>query len=221
MSVQAQVYGQNTGLTYVTQGQSVPFRADNFGDQGVNQVLGRYTSLALNGNLYVMSQNSTQAGIAGVVAPPTTTSGFILYNAAAASTKTVLMPLWVGVTAKSGTIGSGLTIECGLTSGALATPLTANGSNVIIKNMLDGVTADSTTFADINKTVVQASYVNFSSGGAAVGIGSGLSVDVGGMFVIKPTFAFDVSVLGPTGTSPVYFVSIVYAKLSMDMGSAA
>ena len=67
MSVQAQVYGQNTGLTYVTQGQSVPFRADNFGDQGVNQVLGRYTSLALNGNLYVMSQNSTQAGIAGVV----------------------------------------------------------------------------------------------------------------------------------------------------------
>lgn len=201
-------------------GGNIALRTDVFGNQGVNEVMGRYSQLAIDGALYVATDLAAAAGIAGVVAPPTTTSGKVLYNAAAAASKTVLFPLWIGVAAKSGTIGSGLTVQVGLAQGVLATPLTANGTSMTCRSLLDGLTVDSTSFSDINKTIVQASYVNFSAGGAAVGIGSGLSIDVGGLFVVRPQNVLDVSVLGPTGTSPVYFVSIVYAKLQVDLASA-
>ena len=209
-------------LVFTPQGsaQNVSARSDNFGNSGVNQVFGRWTELARNGNLYLATSATTSdAGIAGVVALPSTTSGRVLYNAAAAGSGIVVIPLRVSVAIKSGTQGSGLAILAGLAGGALATPLTANGSAMTCKSTIDGVTADSTTFTDINKTVVQPIYELLSGGGAAVGLGSGFSYDFDGSVMIQPTKVFDVSVLAPTGTSPVFFVSILYAKIKLDMGT--
>lgn len=217
----ADVFGINQ-MTYTPQGnqQASAAQADNYGNLRVDQVFGRYAELNRNGYLYVAtSLNTSDAGIAGVVALPTTTSGRILYNAAPAASGIQLMPLMVGVAIKSGTQGSGLDVLCGIAAGALATPLTASGSNMVCKSLLDGVTNDASSFTDINKTQVQPTYVHFSNGGAAVGIGSGAYFDVGGIFFVKPTFAFDVSVLAPTGTSPVFFVSVVYAKVKVDVVS--
>lgn len=210
------------GLVYTPQGSgtNVNARSDNFGNTGVNEVFGRYTELCRNGNLYLASSlNTSDAGIAGVVALPTTTSGRLVYNAAPAGSNIYVIPLIVGVAIKSGTQGSGLSVIAGIPAGNLATPLTASGSNMVCKNMLDGVTNDPTTFTDINKTVVQTTYMHLSNGGAAVGIGSGFTFDVGGMWIIQPQKSFEVSVLAPTGTSPVFFVSVVYAKIKFDAGT--
>lgn len=217
----ADVFSVNQ-MTYTGQGatQNTNAQADNYGNLRVDQVFGRYAELNRNGYLYVAtSLNTSDAGIAGVVALPTTTSGRVLFNGASAASGIYLMPLMIGVAIKSGTQGSGLDVIAGIPAGALATPLTASGSNMVCKSLLDGVTNDATSFTDINKTQVQPTYVHFSNGGAAVGIGSGAYFDVGGIFMIKPGFAFDVSVLAPTGTSPVFFVSVVYAKVKVDVVS--
>lgn len=220
----ADVFNANS-LIYTPQGatQNVSARSDNFGDLGVNKVFGDYSELNRNGNLYIATSATTSdAGIAGVVALPTTTSGRVLYNAAAAASGIVLEVLEIGVSLKSGTGGVGLTILAGLAGGVLATPLTANGSAMTCMSMLDGVTKDSTTFTDINKTVVQPVYHMLAPTfptTATFGVGGGATASVKGMFYIRPQNVLDVSVLGPTGSSPVFFVSIVYAKIKRDLGT--
>lgn len=211
------------GLVYQPQGgsQNVSARSDNFGNLGVNEVFGKYTELARNGNLYIATMLNGATPPVSTAGLPTTTGGADLYNAATAGSGIVVIPLWVGVSAKTVPTSTDITIACGVTQGALATPLTANGTNLVTRNTLDSLTSDSTTFYDINKVIVQPTYMLFSNAGALGSkAGYGFSVELGGYNIVKPTFAFDVSVIGDVTGAPTFWTTILYAKIKMDVGTA-
>lgn len=184
----------------------------NLGSTRVGQTEPDYFEMARRGWLFGV-HHTVATAIAPVQVISTTTAPFVLNNVDTSGN--VIVPLLVGVMLGSGTAGLGLTLCAGVTNGAVTTQLSADGTGVVHKCLRDQGNTP-TAFADFAKTIPAGSVFNNIGGmqnAAAAVVGSGFTVDLRGMYVIKPTYGFCLSILSGAGTSPLFTLSVIYARI--------
>ena len=188
-----------------------------FGQVGVDLYLPPYARLAYTGKLFAFDTSAGTAK-APVVAAPTTSPEWALYNA---SKSHCLVVLEVACTMKSGTQGLGLAIMGAAAIGA-QTAVTSDYT-AAIKSCLDGSARKPDAYVTNNPTLVGGTpswHVYAADNGniiAQANIGSGLVANIDGKLVARPNggmVAFEV--FGPTGTNALYVFSAVVAMIEAD-----
>jgi hypothetical protein len=192
---------------------------DEFGDFVTSQLLPPYARLAAAGMLFAADASAGTAK-APVVAPPTTSPEWALYNASPTHT---LVLLGVAANIKSGTQGLGLSL---LVCSAVG-PQTAVSADytAAVKSCLDGSNRKPDVYITNNPTLIgaQPSWVTVAADGgnivAQVNIASGLvAADLGGRFIAKPNGGMvAMEVVGATGTSALYWPTFVFAMLPLSL----
>ena len=191
---------------------------DEFGAVSVSHVLPKYARLAAAGRLFAVDMHAGTAK-APVVAVPTTSPEWGLYNASQSETLVVLK---AACTLKSGTAGLGLA----LVGAAALGPQTAVSSDYsgAIKTCLDGSTRKPEFYLTNNPTlsggtpawaVLETTKVNTV---ATDSVGDGLVADLDGAIIARPNggmAAFEV--VGEVGTTALFSVSFIVAMLDLDL----
>ena len=195
-------------------------QATRLGAQRISQLEQAGFELGRVGRSFVFSTSAVAGGQVPVTDVPTTTAGWVVNNANAAGSGKLLHIKRVGLFYASGTAGAdGAALVGGVTSVALATQLTANGSN-----HKSGCTRGYGTvnhYIDVGKTVALACWGLLTPStpiGAATVTGLAQMFDVSGLgLVVPPQFAFALSVLGDTGSSAKYGVTIYADEIDGDL----
>lgn len=197
---------------------SQPAGADPFGNVLVSQWLPPYAELAAAGKLFA-ADTSAGTAKAPVVAPPTTSPEWGMYNASATES---LVVLEVGFSIKSGTQGLGLAI---LGASALGPQTVVSADyTAAIKSCLDGTRRQPDAYITNNPTLIGGTpswLVLANDPGnvvAQVNIGSGLVAKVDGKLIARPNggmVAFEL--FGAVGTTALFTISVLFAMLDLDL----
>ena len=159
-------------------------------------------------------------GIAPVVDYPTTTGPIVLYNSNPGGGKNYHIKRVSGAYA-SGTEGAaGFGLFGGVTPLPLATPLVANGATNFRTQATRGYGVCS-GYIDVAKTIA-AGTAWMHLGGivtlAATVTGAGYTVDVSGLgLIVPPTYAFTWGVLGDTGSTAKFVLSVAWDEIDGDL----
>ena len=91
-------------------------------------------------------------------------------------------------------------------------------ANSLSKAMLPGSPApegyltDAVTLADTPVWNTLGSY----EGNSGL-LGAAIVADVGGMFIVPPKFALGIDIVGSAGTTPLFFVNVIWAELELQL----
>lgn len=214
MSLFKAIYRQMTRLSGA--GEVQP-GTDEFGNLAVSDFLPKYARLVAAGKVFAVDMHAGTAK-APVVAAPTTSPEWMLYNTSATDS---LVLLHAACTLKSGTAGLGLALMAASAKGA-QTAVTSNYSGTII-NCLDGSSRTPDAFLTNNPTliggtpawsVIAATAVNTV---ATDSVGDGFSVWTDGLFQARPGGGgICLEVVGETGTTALYTISMIFAQINLD-----
>lgn len=207
---------QERGIRRLESHEVSRLSADEFGGLPTSMLLPPYARLAAQGKLFAIDMHAGTAK-APVVAAPTTSPEWGLYNASANESMVVIQ---ASCTLKSGTLGLGLALMGAVAKGA-QTAVAADYSGTI-KNCLDGSQKVPDVWLTNNPTLIggtPAWHVLDATRGDEVAndsVGSGLVAKVDGMLIAKPgghMVAFEL--VGETGTTALFTVSFIVAMLRM------
>lgn len=200
-----------TGIAFSTKGGQAQPTQGEYGDVHVSQFLPPLARLALEGKIYTIDTSGGTA-IAPVVAMPTTSPQWGLYNASPDETLVVLK---VAVSLQGGTAGLGLSIVGAAAIGA-QTVVAADYAGTV-KSRSNGSAVGPDVFLKDNPTLVGGtpawfSYAQTQVNSIAVnGVGSGLKADIDGALVAGPggqMVAFEI--VGETGTTALFdFMAVI------------
>ena len=187
-----------------------------FGDLQVSQFLPPLAMLANEGRLFVLEAGAGTAK-APVVAPPTTSPEWALYNFSAVDS---LVLIKASVTLKSGTAGLGLAM-LGAAAIGPQTAVTSDYSGTI-KSAPDGSGKQPQAYLTNNPTLIGGTPPWMALEGTKVNtvatdsVGDTLTFDAKGMFIARPGGGMvAIEVLGETGTSALYYPSFLVAMLQL------
>ncbi len=210
--MQTKIRGTRTGGS----NEEVDIKASRDGDLRVAQYLPPYAMLVAAGKVFAYDMTAG-TGQAPVTAMPTTSPEWMLYNANAGGGAHLVL-LQVGVASVSGTMGLGLAVVCTTGIGA-QTAQTAKYSGSIV-SCLDGTSKTPNAFLANNVSIVgtQPSWVVFAAKdqAAVVGVGTGAVARVDGLIIAPPKGAIYVELISPTGTSPVFDITLIFAQVQLD-----
>lgn len=202
-------------ITRLTGEQSLGL--DEYGGLLVSQLLPKYAKLAASGKLFAVDTHAGTAK-APVVAAPTTSPEWALYNA---SDRETLVVLQLACTLKSGTAGLGLALMGAVALGP-QTVLSADYTGAI-KTALDGSQKKPDAYITNNPTliggtpawsVLDATKVNTV---ATDSVGDGLIAKVDGFLIAPPGGGMVAwEVVGEVGTTALFSVSAIFAMLDLD-----
>lgn len=160
-------------------------------------------------------------GVVPVVDLPTTTGPCVVYNAEPSGGKLFHVKR-IGAFLASGTMGAfGMGIFAGVTPVPLATALVANGATNFRTQATRGYGSVS-IYIDVAKTIGAGTCWQIIGGctnaNASAVTGPALSFDVASFgFVVAPTYALTVGVLGDTGTTAKYGFCIAGDMIEGDL----
>lgn len=209
------IRGASTSFGKVTENITHDVRTSQHRSLFVTEMEPRYMELARAKRLYAANTGAGTAK-APVTALPTTTSTWGLYNPTNSSRK--LVPLKAYCYSVSGTLGLGMAILLGSTTSVVATPPSAYASSV--SNALSPK-AQTTSAVFANAVTVVAPTWNVHEARSqlsAIEVGSGLSTDCEGLYIIEPGHMMCGAVLAPTGTSALFGFGFIWAELDLDVG---
>ena len=162
---------------------------------------------------------NTGAGTAKapVAAMPTTAAAWALYNGYSGK---YLVVTRVYNWSVSGTLGLGMSLIAGLSTASQASAPTAFSSSIHAalqpgSPSTQAVFAGAVTLAGAPVWAVEGSRDQVS----AVAVGSGITADVQGKYIIPPAYALGLSVLAPTGTSALFGCGFEYYVADLSIGS--
>lgn len=206
-----------TEPAYSAPGGSTSVSMNYFGALKVDSVLGRYSTLAAKGVLYVASAGVVANAVACVADVATTAAQWALYNGNATGQGGYHLHI-LGVSAwqASGTPAVNASIMVGLSGAAQAAALTAHTGSVVKGCTGSTSRASSAVLAASATLTSAAAWMNLGGNNqsATAGVGSAFPfIDLGGAFVVPPTWVFGVNILSGVGTSAKYGVSILYAEI--------
>ena len=190
---------------------------DEFGNLSISQGLPKWARLAASGQLFTIDMSAGTA-IAPVTAAPVASPQWGLYNA---DPRLCLVPVKVSISLTSGTAGLGLAVMGAAALGP-QTVVSADYASTT-KTCNDGSKRAPNIYLDSNPTLMGGTpaWITLEntklSDLATVSIGAGLSYDIDGLFIARPTggmVAFEV--VGPTGTTALFDIQIVVAMLELD-----
>lgn len=187
------------------------------GGAQIDTLLPQYAEICRTGRVYGAVQ-AVAGAVANSTTIPTTTARFVINNISTSTAPKNVVPLLCGAFLGSGTAGIGCTLMAGTTGGALATQLTADGSNITRFQGVGSGQNTSCCWCDVSKTVV-ANWVPLASRdtSAAAVVGTGIEADCRGMFIVPSTYAFMLHVVAATGTSPLYCFWCIWAELPITV----
>jgi hypothetical protein len=183
----------------------------------VSNVDPAYASLAINGSTYALSAGVVANAKVPITDFGTTTAAWALYNGSATGAGGyAVIPLFISLHLASGTAAVGATLLAGMSTAAQSSAVTSN-TGIVGPKSLSGSSAR-TSLATLGGAVTLAgapAWVPIAAvqNPAATTPGSGVVVDVQGMFVIPPSFALGITVLSGTGTTAKWAVSVIYAEI--------
>ena len=190
---------------------------DEYGNSVVSMGLPPYARLAAAGKLFVYDMHAGTAK-APVVAMPTTSPEWGLYNASPTDTCVVLQ---IGCSLKSGTAGLGLALVCAAAKGPQTVVSSAYTSSIV--SCCDGSQRTPDAFLTNNPTLIggtpawhvwDATEVNTV---ATDSVGDGLVADIQGALVARPNGGMVAwEVVGETGTTALFSVSVLFAMLDLE-----
>ena len=191
---------------------------DELGNLLVSKGLPDYARLCAGGRLFAINMHAGTA-IAPVVAPPTTSPEWLLYNASPTDT---LILLQAACFLKSGTAGLGLSMMAAAALGP-QTVVEADYTGTI-KTCLDGSKKIPDVYLANNQTLVggtpawavlDATKVNSV---ATDSVGDGLVSRVDGLFCARPNGGgIALALVGETGTTALFTVSMIFAMLPLEL----
>lgn len=194
-------------------------RRTQFNSQAVAQVEPAYYELARGGKLFVGGTSVIGNGIAGVTAIPTTTAALALYNSDSTNRKNLVL-LKATFFAVSGTIGNGAALMACVSSTTISSPATSNDTGTASQSAR-GSGENPVAILDLAQTIPSGSaWITIASHTTASSaqVGGGVNmVDLAGALVARPNYSIGFSVLSPTGTSPVFGVSLIWAEFNADL----
>ncbi len=198
--------------------EEVDVKVTQHGALHVAEYLPPYAVLCAAGKIFAWDTTAGTAAIP-VVAAPTTSPQWAIYNANEGSTKClVIIQAWCSL--ESGTAGLGCALMGGVAIGT-QTVVTASAATCII-SCLDGTSKMPKAYVASNPTliggtpswVVLAAYDQLASNG----VGEGLAVRVDGLFIVPPKSAFCLEVVAETGSTAKYDVGGIFAEIDLDLG---
>lgn len=180
-----------------------------------DQLLPNCTELARIGKVYGIVHTVATA-VPPLQVVPTTTAAFVVNNTDVASGRNMVM-LQCGAFLGSGTAGIGTTVMVGVTGAPLATQLTADGTG-FTKLFGTGFNQGSVAFGDVSKGVI-AGWVPIASVDNQAGAvpGTGISADLRGMFIVRPTYAFMMHAVAGAGTTAKFCFYAIWLELPITV----
>ena len=176
----------------------------------------KYLEFARMRRLYGANTGAGTA-TAPVQALPTTTASWALYNPAT-NTK-VLVPLRAYCWSVSGTAGLGMAMLIGnLTTEVATASIPTSYTNSVSKALMPNSAATNAIFG--SAVTVPAPTWNVAAARAqvaAVEVGSGLSVELNGMYVVEPGFALVGDVLAPAGVTALFGFGFIWGELDLTL----
>jgi hypothetical protein len=174
----------------------------------------KYMEFARMRRLYGANTGAGTA-IAPVAALPTTTAAWALYNP---TTNTrVLIPLRAYCYSVSGTMALGMAmVLAGLTSPVASAPSAYTDS--VNKAIMPNSQASNAVFGQ-NVTVVAPVWNVHAARSqvSAIEVGSGLSADLHGLYVIEPGYALCGSILSAVSADDLYGFGFVWGELDLTL----
>ena len=202
-----------SGLQKFENGQTVEVVTSQHRSQFVSQVEPEYMELARAGKLY-SCENGTAVGLANVAAIPTTTASYALYNGSASKHLVVLR---IATSCEVITAPVTFMLIAGISPLPQASAETEYASS-LSKAMLprspapEGYLTDAVTLADTPVWNTLGSY----EGNSGL-LGAAIVADVKGMFIVPPSFALGIDIVGSAGTTPLFFVNVIWAELELQL----
>ena len=199
-------------------GGSEGLSLDEYGAALVSQLLPKYTKLAAGGMLYIVDTHAGTAK-APVVAPPTTSPEWAIYNY---SNEETLIVLKAALTLKSGTAGLGLALMGAVAVGN-QTAVTGDYASTI-KTCLDGSDKKPACWVTNNPTLINTpAWFPFAgtqvNSVATDSVGDSLIGDPEGALQAKPNggmVAFEA--LGETGATALFTFAALIAMVRLNRG---
>jgi hypothetical protein len=185
------------------------FRQTMFGSLAVDQVAPRYYELARAGLVFTAVHAAT--GVTAATSFPTTAPNYVLNNVN--TNGGLLVPLRVSFILISGTAAVGASILVGTTPSALATQLSADGTAVVHKSTRDAGQTPTAYLSIGSNTVVAPAYDVYGFQNPAVTVGGGITAELNGTHIVKPTFALAVDIVSGAGTSNKWGLCVTYAMI--------
>ena len=188
---------------------------DPYGAAAVSQLLPVYAQLVAAGKVFAVDMSGGTA-VAPTTATPTTTPTWAIYNDNPGGGPTLFL-LWAGCTSVSGTVGLGLSLMAASAIGQ-QTAATASYAGTII-NCLDGTkkTPNAYLVSDVALVGGAPAWVVLAALDqvAAICVGTGLAVEVGGLIMAPPGGKLCFDVVAPTGTTALFDSSFIIAEVQM------
>jgi hypothetical protein len=181
----------------------------------VDQVMPSRMELVRMGKTFSASGGVVANAIQSVVDMPTTATTNGLYNNNSQVSNVCLVLLKVSCYAASGTLGLGHAIVAG-TGSSPQSSVPAKGTGVVGPN--NNLPSSTNTSNAIMTTGVALGgapawdALGGTDNPAAVEIGAGVVADVEGLYIVPPGYMFGTHVLSPTGTTPKYLFTFVWAE---------
>lgn len=167
---------------------------------------------------YATTKNDTGARTP-VTAMPTTTAGWILYNANAAGGRPLVID-FLSAFLTSGTAGIGIALLGAVSTAAIASAsIPSQAANHCAPQSFSRGGRSSSAILGVAATVVDPNFcVLAAQAGAAGGIGFGLTVDLAyRSIVVPPGFAFLFDVLSGVGATPKVGVTVGWHEPETDL----
>ena len=206
--------GVTTSFGKSPENVSVDVRLSQHRSVFMQQVEPKYMEFARARRLYGANTGAGTAK-APVTAVPTTTATWVIYNPT--TSNRVLVPLQAYCWAVSGTLGLGMAMLFAVPPSIVATAPTAFASSVS-NPLMPNSQATSAIFG--NAVTIAAPVWNVHatrSQVAAVEVGSGLTADLDGMYIIEPGFCLGGVVLAPTGTAALFGMGFIWGELDLNL----
>lgn len=176
----------------------------------------KYMEFARTRRLYGANTGAGTA-TAPVQALPTTTASWALYNPA--TNTRVLVPLRAYCWSVSGTTGLGLAMLIGNLTTVVATASipTAYTDSVSAAIMPNSAATNAIFGSAVTVPAPTWNVAAARSQVAAIEVGSGLSAELHGMYIVEPGFALVGDVLAPAGVTALFGFGFIWGELDLDL----
>lgn len=205
--------GTITGLSKFQKNQVTAIAQSQHRSQYVSQMEPALMEMARARVLYG-ANNGTAVGLANVSAVPTTTASYALYNGSAKK-YAVVLKINTSVEVITGPVTFQLIAGLSPTAQASAETKYANSLALAVtpgSPAPESYLTDAVTLADTPLWFTLGSY----QGNSGL-LGASVVADVGGMFIVPPSFALGIDIVGSAGSTPLFFVDILWAELDLDL----
>jgi len=214
MTSRIQAEGRTAPFGKVEQNQQNQLRLLQDGSLSVSQGLPPLAELARARVLYGCN-NGSALGLGDVEAIPTTTASYALYNASATKHAVVIK---IAATATTVTAAPEFALIAGLSPTAQASAETKYANSLALA-ITPGSPAPESYLTDAVTLAGTPLWMTIAKGETATGLlGSAAVAWVNGMFIVPPSFALGIDVLGSAGTTPLWDVDVLWAELDLTLG---